>query len=408
MIGSLPSLRDSFRRLAWSNLVAQFSEQIALAAAPLAAVLLLAAGPSQTGWLQTAQTLPFLLMSIPAGIVADRASRKSLLAGSELLRAMSLAAIVGMLAFDVLTLPLLAVMGFIGAMGTVCYSVAAPALVPLLVPRTQLAQANRWLELARSGAYAAGPALGGALVGGAGAPAAYVLATMLSLLAVLLLAGLPDEIGARRQERDAIDDLKEGAVFILRHDLLRPILATAVFFNAGWFVLQAVYVAYAAQDLGMTAAEIGLSLGVYGGGMIVGALIAPLLSSRVSLGTLIVLGPVAGFSAALLMLLTQWLPSVWVVASSFFLFGAGPILWTISTMTLRQAVTPNALLGRVSAFFMTASFGARPLGAAIGAAIAAHAGVRACLVAATGFFLVQLVVITASRVPRLQELPEAA
>ena len=86
-------LPTAFRRIGWSNLFAQFSEQIALAAAPLAAVLLLAAGPAETGWLQTAQTLPFLLLSIPAGLMVDRASRRRLMVGTEALRAVSLLAI---------------------------------------------------------------------------------------------------------------------------------------------------------------------------------------------------------------------------------------------------------------------------------------------------------------------------
>jgi predicted MFS family arabinose efflux permease len=405
---SAPSLPGAFRRIGWSNLLAQFSEQIALAAAPLAAVLLLSAGPSETGWLQTAQTLPFLLLSIPAGLVVDRASRRKLMVGSELLRALSLAAIVGLLLLGAMNLPLLAVLGFVGAIGTVCYSVAAPALIPSLVPRAQLADANRWLELARSAAYTAGPALGGALVGWTGAPAAYVLATTLSLLAVLCLAGLPREEVLPKQKRDLLHDIREGADFVLRHELLRPILVTAIFFNTGWFVLQAIYVAYAVQNLGMTATEVGVTLGIYGGGMIVGALMAPALARRVSFGTTILLGPIGGFSAAFIMLLTLWFPSVWMAGSSFFLFGAGPILWAISTMTLRQAVTPNAMLGRVSAFIMTATLGARPLGAAVGAAIAARSGVAACLTAATACFAIQLLIIVASRVPKLQEIPEAA
>ncbi len=407
MNSSAPSFSDAFRRIGWSNLLAQFSEQIALAAAPLAAVLLLSAGPSETGWLQTAQTLPFLLLSIPAGLVVDHASRRKLMVASELLRALSLAAIVALLLLGAMNLPLLAALGFVGAIGTVCFSVAAPALVASQVPRTQLSDANRWLELARSAAFTAGPALGGALVGWTGAPTAYVLATTLSLLAVFCLAGLPRDEVLAKQKRDLLHDLREGAGFVLRHDLLRPILVTAVFFNIGWFVLQAIYVAYAVQDLGLTATEVGITLGIYGGGMIVGALMAPALARRVSFGTTILLGPIGGFGAALIMLLTLWLPSVWIAGLSFFLFGAGPILWAISTMTLRQAVTPNAMLGRVSAFVMTATLGARPLGAAIGAAVAAHAGVTACLVAAAGCFAIQLLVIIGSSVPKLQQLPDA-
>ncbi len=77
-------------------------------------------------------------------------------------------------------------------------------------------------------------------------------------------------------------------------------------------------------------------------------------------------------------------------------------------MTLRQAVTPNAMLGRVSALIMTATFGARPLGAAIGATVAAHLGIAACLALAAAGFLVQLLVIGFSQVPRLRDLSEIA
>src|SRR2546430_4064311 len=85
-----PRLPASFNRLAWSNLAAQSAEQIGLAAAPIVAVLALGAGAGATGLLQTAQTLPFLLLSIPAGVLADRASRRRLMAGAEALRALSL------------------------------------------------------------------------------------------------------------------------------------------------------------------------------------------------------------------------------------------------------------------------------------------------------------------------------
>ena len=143
-------LPSAFKRIAWSNLSAQFSEQVALAAAPLVAVLALGADAAGTGLLQTAQTLPFLLLSIPAGVLVDRSSQRRLMVASEALRTLSLLAILLAILSGALNLLLLAALGFIGAIGTVCYSVAAPALVPSLVPREQLSAANRWLELARS------------------------------------------------------------------------------------------------------------------------------------------------------------------------------------------------------------------------------------------------------------------
>jgi len=147
-------LPPTFNRLAWSNLAAQSAEQIALAAAPIVAVLLLGVGEGQTGALQTALTLPFILFAIPAGLLADRISRRWLMAGSEALRAASLAGILLLIWLGLLTLPLLALAGFVAVCGTVAYSVAAPALVPSLVTPQQLPAANARIELARTVALA--------------------------------------------------------------------------------------------------------------------------------------------------------------------------------------------------------------------------------------------------------------
>ena len=132
-IDSALHLPPTFNRLAWSNLAAQSAEQIALAAAPIAAVLSLGVGEGRAGLLQTALTLPFVLFAIPAGLLADRISRRVLMAGAEALRAAALLAILLLIWLDLLTLPLLALSGFVAVCGTVAYSVAAPALVPSLV-----------------------------------------------------------------------------------------------------------------------------------------------------------------------------------------------------------------------------------------------------------------------------------
>src|SRR5882672_12003809 len=106
-------LPPTFNRLAWSNLAAQSAEQIGLAAAPIVAVLLLGAGEGLTGLLQTALTLPFVLFAIPAGLLADRISRRWLMAGAEGLRAAALLAVLVALWFGLLSLPLLGLLGFV-------------------------------------------------------------------------------------------------------------------------------------------------------------------------------------------------------------------------------------------------------------------------------------------------------
>ncbi len=413
MLSSAP-LPPAFSRLGRANLAAQFSEQIALTAAPLAAVLMLTAGPAETGWLQTVQTLPFLLLSIPIGLSVDRTSRRRLVIAAEALRTLSLLACPIAAGLGVLDLPLLAGLGALGAVGTVALTVAAPSIVPTLVPPDRLGDANRRLELARSFAFAAGPALGGVIVGRAGASAAWIVAALLSATAVLLLAGLPPTPTAPTPAQPSAPakrfagDLRAAIGFVLRHDLLRPLLVTAILFNLAWFVLQAVWVVHAVETLGLSATGVGATLGIYGVGMVAGAAIAPWLARRSTFGRMIVLGPAGGFAAALIVLATTVLPSGLVAGAGFFLFGAGPILWTITTTTLRQTVTPDALLGRVSAIVLTATFGARPLGAALGALIAAEAGTAACLAVSAAGFLAQLLVVLGSPVPRLRILPTAA
>jgi predicted MFS family arabinose efflux permease len=330
------------------------------------------------------------------------------MAGAEVARAMALAALPVLAACGLLSVPLLAVLGFAAATGTVAYSVAAPALLPNLVERSTLASANSKLELARSLAFAAGPALGGALVGYTGATAAFALAAVLSAMAACLLAGLPEPPRVAPAERRVVAEVREGTRFTIRHPLLRPILFTAVAWNVSWFVLQAVFVPFAVHDLGMTAGGIGAALGAYGAGMVAGALIASRLARVISFGMLIASGPLVSVAAAALMLVSLRLPSPMLPAASFFLFGAGPILWTIGQTTLRQTVTPSAMLGRVSALVTMATTGARPLGAALGGLVGTLLGLHAAIVLAALGFVLQAVIILASPVPRLEALPEAA
>ena len=398
---------SGFPRLAWSNLAAQSAEQIGLAAAPLFAVLALGAGAGETGFLQTAATLPFLLLAIPAGVLADRMPRRRLMAAAEAVRALALVGTLAAASLGLLSLPLLALLAFVGACGTVAYSVAAPALVPALVPPAGLAAANARLELARTVAFMGGPALAGGLVAWAGAAAAFGFAGALSIGAVFLLAGLREPMRPPAEAGHPLRDLREGAAFTFRHTLLLPILITQFVFNTAFFVLQAVYVPYAVHRLGLSASGVGITLAIYGVGMVVGALLAGRAIRALRFGVVIVIGPITGLAAALVMVSTIWMPTPALAGLSFFLVGVGPIMWTISTTTLRQMVTPEELLGRVSAINI-AVYGSRPLGAAIGALVGGLYGAETALGVAAAGFLVQALVILASPVRDLARQSELA
>ena len=398
-------LPSTFNRLAWSNLSPQSAEQIALAAAPIVAVLLLGVGEGQTGLLQTALTLPFVLFAIPAGLLTDRMSRRRLMAGAEALRTLALAAILALIAFGWLTLPCLALLGFSAVCGTVVYSVAAPALVPSLVGPQLLPAANARIELARTVAFASGPALGGVLVGWIGAAPAFGVAAALSALAVVLLSGMHEPARALSTQRHPLQEIKEGIAFVWHHELLQPVFVTQFIFNTGSFLVLAVFVPYAVRHLSLSATGVGATLAMYGVGMVVGALAATRVMKKLAFGTVIGLGPVTGFVAAGVMALTTIVPTPLLAGLSFFLLGAGPILWVISTTTLRQSVTPPRLLGRVSAINILA-YGARPLGSAIGAIVGGFYGAEMCLYLAVATFAAQALVILLSPAVSLARQPD--
>jgi predicted MFS family arabinose efflux permease len=400
-----PRLPPTFNRLAWSNLAAQSAEQIALAAAPIVAVLMLGVGEGQTGILQTALTLPFILFAIPAGLLADRIARRWLMAGSEALRAVALLAILTLIRCNGLSLPLLALFGFVAVCGTVVYSVAAPALVPSLVTPELLSSANARIELARTVAFASGPALGGVLVGWVGAAPAFGVAAALSILAVVLLSGIYEPARVPAPRRHPLQEIKEGCAFVLHHPLLRPVFVTQFIFNIASFLVLAVFVPYAVRRLGLSATGVGITLAMYGVGMVMGALLATRVMRRLAFGTVIGLGPVTGFVAATVLALTTVVPSPQLAGLGFFLLGAGPILWVISTTTLRQSVTPPRLLGRVSAINIL-SYGARPIGAGLGAIVGGLYGAEACLYLAAAIFAAQALVILMSPAVSLARQPE--
>lgn len=189
--------------------------------------------------------------------------------------------------------------------------------------------------------------------------------------------------------------------------MLRPVFVTQFAFNTAFFMLLATFVPHAVGNLGLSATGTGLTLAMFGVGMVVGALYAPRLLRQLAFGTIVALGPLAGLLGALLMALTIWLPTAPLAGPGFFLLGAGPILWVISTTTLRQTVTPPDLLGRVSAINIMA-YGARPIGSARGALLGGLFGVKTCLLAAVAGFLIQAIIIAKSPVVTLAQHPRLA
>lgn len=398
-------MSPTLNRLAVAHAASQAADQLALAAMPLIATLALGLGPGPVAVLIAAQSAAWLLVSLPAGAIVDRAEKRRLMVAAPLLGA---AAFLGSTVAAFQEMPLsMGLLAACGTAGTVVFALAAQASVPALVGAVTLfPAANARLELARAIGTLAAPAVAG-LLAVTVAPAAGLAAAAIAALAAAAVgwSGVPALPPAPSDRPPLARAIREGAAFFAAHPLLRGIGLCAITFNLAFMALTAVFVPYALARLGLDAAGAGTALAGYGAGLIAGALLGGRALAALPTGAVLVIGPAGGCVAGMLLLAAPALPGLAVPLTAWFLLGATPMLWNVAQTSLRQAVTPPALLGRVAATMQVAVFGVRPLGALAAGAIAATAGLGAAVAVATvGFALATLVVVMTPLV-RLRALP---
>jgi predicted MFS family arabinose efflux permease len=353
-----------------------------------------------------AQGAAWLLVSLPAGVLVDRASRSRLLALSQGLAA---AAFLGAaFAAGAGSAGALGAASFAGASGAVILVLALLAAVPQVAGRERLASANARIELVRATAALTAPVIVGLLAERVAPAAGFALAALSAAAAAAMAMRLriPDAPPVARPP--VLAAIREGAAFALGHPLLRGIVLCAVFWNLAFFALLAVAVPFCLDRVGLTPRTTGLAQGAYGVGLILGAALAGRIMARVEPRFVLVLGPAASVAAALLMLLAGRGGGLPAAAGAFFLLGFGPMLWLVCQTSIRQLVTPAPLLGRVAATVQVAIYGVRPLGALSGGWTGAALGLEAALGLVLAGFGLSLAVPLVSALGRLRALPAPA
>jgi predicted MFS family arabinose efflux permease len=395
---------SSFSRLLAAGGATHFADQLATAALPLTAVIVLGAGPGTVGTLVALQGLAWLLASLPAGVLVDRVPKGLLIALSQAVAGLAFAA--ATVAATAGSGTALAAACFIGASGAVVLVLTALALVPALVPPTALAAANARLELVRAVATLAAPVAVGLMADAVTPALGFALAAIASAAAALVafrLRAPPSPVRARAPLADAI---REGARFALRHELLRGIALCAVFWNFAFFALLAVAVPFCLTRVGLDAKGTGLAQGGYGLGLILGAAAAAAIVRRFEPRVILVAGPALSMAAPVLLFLAARGGGLPAAAAAFFFVGFGPMLWLICQTSIRQLVTPPDLIGRVAATIQVAIYGVRPLGAFAGGWVGALFGLDAALVLVLAAFGLSLAVPLVSALGRLRAMPE--
>jgi predicted MFS family arabinose efflux permease len=384
------------------------ADQMALASLPLTATLVLGAGPDLLGLLVAAQSAAWLLVSLPAGAWIDRMPRRRMLIVALALGlTASIVAVAAAATGQVLLLGLAAIAG---ASGTVVYVLTSVSLLPSLVAAGDLPRSNARLELARAVVSLAAPFVAGLLAQHLSPTWGYALAALGAALALCCVLALPEgsapTIGAERPTLASA--IRLGTEFVVRNELLRGISLCAIFWNFAFFALLAIWAPLALGPLGLDPAHMGLAQSTYGAGLILGALVAPACARRLPPFVTLIFGPAVSVIAALLFVAAPASGGFSHAAAGYFLVGFGPMLWLICQTTVRQLVTPSALMGRVNATVQTAIYGVRPLGALAGGLVAAQAGLHAALLMIAAAFALSTLVIVLSPLARLRVLPAPA
>ncbi|MET0493576.1 MAG: MFS transporter [Actinoplanes sp.] len=392
-----------YRQLWMSQTTSLFGTGITLLALPLVALFALDASPFEIGLLWAVEYLPILLVGLPAGVWVERLPLRAVMIGADLVRAVALLAVPIALALDVLSMPLLYVVTFVIGLGALFYDVAQLSILPSLVAQDRLVDANGKLELSRSVSQIGSPALGGLLVQLLTAPLA-VLADAVSYLAsahYVLRIRRPAPVDQPTGRNSLRRDIREGMRFVFGHPLVRPLLLCATLAELASAIILALQVVFAAEELSLSPAMIGVALAVGNGGGVVGALVADPLARRLGTGMTFMVSIVL-FTAGSAILPLSTGPVTF--ALGMFIAYLGAFTFNVLQVSLCQAVTPPQLLGRMNSVFRFATWGVIPLGAAGGGLLVGVIGLPGVFWLAAGLNAVSFLPALFSDIPKLREV----
>ena len=401
-----------FRMLWLSSTITNFGSQITNLALPLTAALLLRASPWQMGVLVALEVLPFGLLGLFAGVWIDRGSKLRIVIASEVGRGVALL-IVPVAAFtDWLSMPVLYLAGFAVGTGNAIGGAAAQVLMAQMVGRDKLIEANAKVVLGENAAQLTGPGIAGWLIQLFTAPFAILIDAASFFGSALLLRGMrADAPRARQPEQDLWREIGEGLKLVWHNPVLRSLAWTIAVWQLLNHMQAAIMILFAARKLHLSPGMIGAAFVFAGLGCFAAALCAERFGERFGIGPMIVFGFVGTGAAWVVIALTGgtgW-PAALAFGAALFVFDFSATLFGIHYMALRQAITPDYLLGRMTATMRFLALAAAPFGALFGGALGEWLGLSGTLllVGVLGLVLAGLT-LSMSPVRSVRELPHAA
>ncbi|MGE5828530.1 MAG: MFS transporter [Micromonosporaceae bacterium] len=405
--------RDSdFLRFWSAETLSLLGAQISLVAIPLLAVTKLSATPVQMGVLNAAQFLPFLLLTLIAGVWVDQRRRRPLLIGANFGRALLYGLIPLFAAMQLLNIGVLSTLVFLAGMLTVVFDLAYQSYLPSLVGNEHLIEGNSKVEGSRSFAQLSGPGAAGVMVGAIGA------ATAVLINAVTYLVSAVTMLFIRRPEPVPQPDsgpraslwvqIGRGLRLTVSNKYLRPLGIEAACYNLFNQMLWAVLILYLSRALHFSPLTIGLILTMEGVGALLGSLVAARLSRQYGLGRTVVWSIVVANLAPLLIpaAVNGSAFSAALIGVALMINGAGIVIYGIQAISVRQAAVTSDVLGRTNAGYRFAVTGTAAIGALLGGVVGGLVGLRPTMVIGALGTLGAMWVVFLSPIPGLRVLSD--
>jgi len=404
--------------LYWTaSLVSGLGSGVSLIALPLLAALTLHAQGDEIGALRAAESAPYVALALVAGVLADRMPARYLMITADLARGLLLGLIPVLALTGALTLPMLIVLAACVGAFTVLFDVGQFSLLGGLVDDERLLDANKAMELTRGGSAILGPSLGGVLVAALRAYGAVVVDAVSYLASAVLLARLPDAparapAGGQGSGRDrrahGRGSMWAGARQVLADPLLRPMTLYLGLNNLINQAFMTAVLVFLAISLRAGPASVGLVFGAYGGGFCAGAATAARTGRTAGLGRTVCLSSVLGALGIVIVAVsagrTGAPATVLAMAGTALVGWSGP-LFNVQSVTLRLAITPAGILGRVNAMVKLASQGAVSLGALLGGFLITAIAAQVTFATLGAASLAATAVLIFSAIRRLRQPP---
>lgn len=373
--------------------VSQFGSQITPVAVPLLAALTLDATAFEMGLLAAANGLPLLIVGFVAGAWVDRLKRQPVMLAMDIGRAITLLTIPIAAVLDSLSIELLMVVSLLAGVQTVFFNAAYASILPVLVGRAQIADANGKLYSSMSISQVAGPALAGSLISLISAPAVLLIDAVTFLCSGWFITRIGDREPApdrSRQDHHFWGEVREGFQTLFASPILRATTAASATINLSGFLFPAVYVLYMTDDLGLSSTGVGLVYAAGGVGSLIGSITAHRLSLAIGVGPTLLWSAVAFGTFGLTVPLAILVPdhALPLIVFAEFMQWMALIVFNVIRLSLRQALTPDRLQGRVSASNQVIVGGMQPIGSLLGGTIGSLFGIHtALIVGCAGMFL---------------------